>query len=85
MAPATPVIERVCAPVKVALMIDIFNLGPCIINNCLKKINIKNYLFTECDKSCNGCNGDGPDMCIKCADGHHMKENFCISMFSFLF
>ncbi|KAI4478688.1 hypothetical protein M0804_011716 [Polistes exclamans] len=32
-----------------------------------------------CDKACNGCTGDGPDMCIKCADGHHKKDNLCIN------
>ncbi|XP_051172044.1 cysteine-rich with EGF-like domain protein 2 [Leptopilina boulardi] len=36
------------------------------------------YKCLECDKVCNGCIGDGPDMCIKCADGYHKKDNFCI-------
>ena len=40
---------------------------------------IMNDLFIDCDKACNGCNGDGPDMCIQCAEGHHKKDNICIS------
>lgn len=35
----------------------------------------------DCDKACNGCTGDGPDMCIKCVEGYRKKNNFCISMF----
>ncbi|XP_012265730.2 cysteine-rich with EGF-like domain protein 2 [Athalia rosae] len=32
----------------------------------------------ECDKACDGCTGDGPDMCIKCVDGHRKKDNICV-------
>ncbi|XP_058808335.1 cysteine-rich with EGF-like domain protein 2 [Phymastichus coffea] len=32
----------------------------------------------ECDKSCDGCDGDGPDMCIKCAKEYRKKGNVCI-------
>ncbi|KAF2367310.1 protein of unknown function DUF3456 [Trinorchestia longiramus] len=28
-----------------------------------------------CDKACNGCNGDGPDMCDKCAAGYTLDES----------
>lgn len=27
-----------------------------------------------CDKACKGCDGDGPDMCIKCADNYVFDE-----------
>lgn len=37
------------------------------------------YTCLECDKACNGCTGDGPDMCIDCAQGHHKKDNLCIN------
>jgi hypothetical protein len=33
----------------------------------------------ECDKSCDGCNGDGPDFCLKCATDFEMKEGVCTS------
>lgn len=36
-------------------------------------------MILDCDSACNGCNGDGPDMCIKCADDHEKKDNVCIS------
>lgn len=56
---------------------------------CLSKLykiyflNIKLiFLFNlGCDKACNGCTGDGPDMCIKCAEGYHKSDNLCISKF----
>ncbi|RWS29808.1 cysteine-rich with EGF-like domain protein 2 [Leptotrombidium deliense] len=37
----------------------------------------KSIVRSECDKACNGCNGDGPDLCYKCADGYTKKENIC--------
>lgn len=33
---------------------------------------------SECDKSCDGCSGDGPDMCDKCADGYVFQDPVCI-------
>ncbi|XP_063218653.1 protein disulfide isomerase crld-1 [Bacillus rossius redtenbacheri] len=36
------------------------------------------YSCLECDKSCASCQGDGPDMCEKCAEGYTRKDNFCI-------
>ncbi|XP_034936135.1 cysteine-rich with EGF-like domain protein 2 [Chelonus insularis] len=38
-----------------------------------------NYSCLSCDRACNRCNGDGPDMCIKCADGYEKKDNICIN------
>ncbi|XP_017794462.1 PREDICTED: cysteine-rich with EGF-like domain protein 2 [Habropoda laboriosa] len=37
------------------------------------------YTCLSCDRACNGCTGDGPDMCIKCADGYYKKDNLCIN------
>ncbi|CAH1103127.1 unnamed protein product [Psylliodes chrysocephalus] len=36
------------------------------------------YQCLDCDRSCAGCTGDGPDMCINCANGYVKKDNFCI-------
>lgn len=37
------------------------------------------YTCLDCDKSCAGCHGDGPDMCRKCAIGYSKKGEFCIA------
>ncbi|XP_037957717.1 cysteine-rich with EGF-like domain protein 2 isoform X2 [Teleopsis dalmanni] len=31
----------------------------------------------ECDRSCEGCDGDGPDMCKKCGAGFKLKDGKC--------
>lgn len=31
----------------------------------------------ECDKSCNGCIGDGPDLCNQCSDGFELRDGLC--------
>ncbi|XP_057664708.1 cysteine-rich with EGF-like domain protein 2 [Diorhabda carinulata] len=36
------------------------------------------YKCLDCDVSCAGCTGDGPDMCIECASQYFRKDNFCI-------
>jgi hypothetical protein len=41
------------------------------------------FFTTECDKSCNGCFGDGPDMCETCASDFVMRDKLCIGEFSF--
>lgn len=38
-----------------------------------------NYSCLGCDRACDGCSGDGPDMCTKCAEGYEFKDNICIS------
>ncbi|XP_063980355.1 cysteine-rich with EGF-like domain protein 2 [Diachasmimorpha longicaudata] len=38
-----------------------------------------NYTCLSCDRACNGCTGDGPDMCTDCAEGHHKQDNICIN------
>ncbi|XP_061394470.1 cysteine-rich with EGF-like domain protein 2 [Musca vetustissima] len=35
------------------------------------------YSCLECDRSCEGCDGDGPDMCKKCASGFTLKDGKC--------
>jgi len=42
-------------------------------------LKVKLRTFSACDKACNGCSGDGPDMCIKCTEGYNKKDNLCIS------
>lgn len=40
----------------------------------------RSCLFAECDKACDGCNGDGPDMCLQCGENYELKEGFCSSI-----
>ena len=35
-------------------------------------------MISACDKSCDGCNGDGPDSCLKCASGYHLEDRICV-------
>ncbi|XP_065340725.1 cysteine-rich with EGF-like domain protein 2 [Cloeon dipterum] len=35
------------------------------------------YSCLDCDRSCDGCNGDGPDMCEKCAEGFKDAQGVC--------
>ncbi|CAB0018883.1 unnamed protein product [Nesidiocoris tenuis] len=37
--------------------------------------NEGSYACLQCDRSCDGCTGDGPDMCVKCAEGHKLEGN----------
>uniref|UniRef100_A0A1A9W0H7 EGF-like domain-containing protein n=1 Tax=Glossina brevipalpis TaxID=37001 RepID=A0A1A9W0H7_9MUSC len=39
--------------------------------------NDGSYTCLECDRSCDGCDGDGPDMCKQCANGYTLKEGKC--------
>lgn len=43
---------------------------------CLNSLG--SYKCSKCDKSCNGCHGDGPDMCSKCAVDYSKKGEFCV-------
>ncbi|CAH2014134.1 unnamed protein product [Acanthoscelides obtectus] len=36
------------------------------------------YRCLDCDRSCAGCSGDGPDMCIDCATGYEKKDKMCV-------
>jgi len=37
------------------------------------------YNCHKCDKSCASCTGDGPDSCIKCAEGYTESNNVCVT------
>ncbi|XP_066601795.1 cysteine-rich with EGF-like domain protein 2 [Prorops nasuta] len=41
--------------------------------------NEGSYSCLACDKACKGCTGDGPDMCIHCADDYYKNDNLCIN------
>ncbi|KPJ19962.1 Cysteine-rich with EGF-like domain protein 2 [Papilio machaon] len=53
------------------------------INKCKKDqfcVNsLGSYACMACDKSCEGCHGDGPDLCRKCAKGYSKKGELCIA------
>jgi len=56
----------------------------CIINKpCPKgKFCVNNegsYRCVNCDKACDGCDADGPDNCLKCAEGYSLKNKFCVA------
>lgn len=38
------------------------------------------YSCLECDRSCNGCTGDGPDLCKKCTDGFEIRDGMCMDL-----
>lgn len=52
------------------------------VNRCKKSEFCVNgdgsYVCFPCDKSCDGCYGDGPDMCRKCSTGYSKKGELCI-------
>ncbi|XP_066982385.1 cysteine-rich with EGF-like domain protein 2 isoform X2 [Macrobrachium rosenbergii] len=51
--------------------------APCKKNQfCIN--NEGTYTCLECDKACEGCTGDGPDMCLECAEGFIKEGNMCI-------
>lgn len=55
----------------------LINTDPCKQNEfCVN--NEGSFTCVACDKSCNGCSGDGPDMCDKCADGYFLMDKLCI-------
>jgi hypothetical protein len=40
-------------------------------------------LVAVCDRACQSCQGDGPDMCDKCAEGYTLKDNVCEGMYTY--
>lgn len=46
-----------------------------LYRNCLR---LTKYL--ECDRSCDGCSGDGPDLCNNCAEGYELRDGLCTGM-----
>lgn len=58
------------------------------INECVREVspcrknqfcvnNEGSYSCLDCDKSCDGCTGDGPDLCDKCASGFELVDGLC--------
>jgi len=39
--------------------------------------NEGSYTCLACDKACARCDGDGPDMCLECAEGFILRNNVC--------
>lgn len=35
-------------------------------------------LLAACDRACESCEGDGPDMCTRCAQGYTLQDNVCV-------
>ncbi|KAJ9578009.1 hypothetical protein L9F63_025130, partial [Diploptera punctata] len=53
------------------------NPTPCKRNEfCVN--NDGSYTCLACDKACESCQGDGPDMCDQCASGYTLKDNMCV-------
>lgn len=68
-----------------------FDINECIEkDSCSTKKNtfcVNNegsFLCLECDKSCDGCDGDGPDMCEKCADGYELRDGMCAGKYRYI-
>lgn len=38
-------------------------------------------LLAACDKACESCEGDGPDMCTRCAQGYTLQDNMCVGTY----
>lgn len=38
------------------------------------------YFCYECDRACDGCYGDGPDMCLKCKPGYKLDKGNCVAL-----
>ena len=38
------------------------------------------YFCYECDRACDGCHGDGPDMCLRCAKGYKLENGNCAAL-----
>ena len=41
--------------------------------------NEGSFRCVTCDKACDGCDADGPDNCLKCAEGYKLKNKFCVA------
>lgn len=79
--------QKDCVACKVGFVFDLeegcLDVNECEdANRCGKDEfcmnSLGSFVCTACDKSCNGCHGDGPDMCRKCAKGYSKKGEFCI-------
>ena len=41
--------------------------------------NDANDANDDVSQACDGCDADGPDNCLKCAEGYTLKNNFCVT------
>ena len=40
---------------------------------------VMRVMMTIIFQSCDGCDADGPDNCLKCAEGYSLRDNnFCV-------
>lgn len=39
--------------------------------------NEGSFSCLDCDRSCASCDGDGPDMCMECAEGYELRDGMC--------
>jgi len=42
-------------------------------------------LLAACDRACESCEGDGPDMCSRCAQGYTLQDNVCVGTYILLY
>lgn len=56
---------------------ECMTLVPACSTNQFCVNNEGSYTCLACDKACRMCDGDGPDMCLECADGYVMRNNIC--------
>lgn len=62
-----------------------FDINECLTSNICKENqfcvnNDGSYSCLECDRSCRGCQGDGPDMCLGCAENFELREGKCVDL-----
>ncbi|KAG7154691.1 cysteine-rich with EGF-like domain protein 2 isoform X1 [Homarus americanus] len=80
--------QKSCAACKEGWLMDTekgcLDINECAVDKTPCKRNqfcINNegsYSCLECDKACDGCSGDGPDMCDKCAEGYKLDKDLCV-------
>lgn len=65
--------EKGCLDVNECFM----NPNPCKRNEfCVNSDG--SYTCLACDRACESCEGDGPDMCTRCAQGYTLQDNVCV-------
>ncbi|UXI16801.1 Lutropin-choriogonadotropic hormone receptor [Sarcoptes scabiei] len=55
---------------------DLLDLCP---SNSFCINTVGSYHCYQCDSACDGCDGDGPDSCLKCATDHILKDGVCVN------
>jgi hypothetical protein len=69
-----------CRGTTVRLWIHVVSLPHIASANVLMKLKGPS-LLAACDKACESCEGDGPDMCTGCAQGYSLQDNMCVGMY----